>query len=1234
MDGARVVQPRVRMADAPPPCVPQVFNLTTYPHLVGLFKELGIESEKSDMSFSLSTDDVEWGSLGLSGIFAQKSNLVRPAFLNMIREVIRFGKEAPEVLEENNFAKYYGVTLGQYLESNGYSKFFADNYVVPMCAAIWSCSNKDTMAFPIMTLIRFWVNHHLLNLIERPLWRVVKGRSKAYVDAVCAALPDVRTSTPIESVRRTPNGVVVTETRTGACETYDDVVLACHSDQALSLLGDDASKAEKTALNAIKYQPNEVYLHSDAGLMPRARGAWASWNCLKGSRGTDTDDKSVCVSYWVNLLQNLPKGTPDLFVTLNPPRPPATGTIQHHVTLAHPLFNQAAIQAQEAIKSLQGAGGVWFTGAWCGYGFHEDGIRSAVAVSDLMLKKSSVPWIPRQCDPRLSLTTQIALPLFARVGGSWVPPGRRFKMILPSGGELEMRGKASAAPLGSGVDGKPLKETLTVQVYDQRVFMQSVLRADIGFGESYMNGDFDCDLYALLDMLCSGHPANTGASSGADNGVPSLGYDITGMIGSALHWLGAQMEFAAHAALSNTKEGSKKNIEYHYDAGNAFYKLFLDDTMLYSAGIHQPLSKGRCTVGSALGDIPEDDFAAREKHLEKAQYAKIDAMIARLDLQPGDSVLEIGCGWGTCAIRLASTNPGVRVTGITISNEQYAEARARVKAAGLEDRVQIVMRDYRDVIEVYDKVISIEMLEAVGHEHLPTFFATVSRALRPGGRAAIQVITMPDERYESYCKSESDFIRAYIFPGGHLPSVGAMTGAATPVGLRLDGYDDIGEHYAVTLRLWRERMMTRADTVLGLGYSRKFLRMFEFYFAYCEAGFAHHLINDLQMTWVKDDTVKSNPTADAMKPKRQTTNAAWAGAVAFLCFWVVATLLTSRRVMVSIPFIIGAVLAVEFFTTVAVAAVIAVVYDDQQGHTHSDEVIGQGEKPRTLLTRATRLAAPAVSAATSLLVGTGAAAYVVSEAASSGLFARNGADEAFGKLRNAILAVNTTAASNELAAILVIVAAALAIRRLLGSLFSLRSDVPGVTRSSHEVHVGRDVAVAAACFCAVYFDTCLCFLAAGSVAHLHAAVQSVRELARVSSGFPHGDSALHRATFPLTLLAFGFFRAAPHALALAWTVPKAAAALFEAAPELGRAVFVQGTTVAFALPETGLSGLVDVCSSMWRATAPALPAVAMCVAAVAANVSSVAALAQTIQERRAQAAVRSRIISLSTSAQV
>ena len=248
----------------------------------------------------------------------------------------------------------------------------------------------------------------------------------------------------------------------------------------------------------------------------------------------------------------------------------------------------------------------------------------------------------------------------------------------------------------------------------------------------------------------------------------------SGLLTEAVNWVGAQMEMAAHKALSNTKEGSRKNIEYHYDAGNDFYKLFLDSTMFYSSAIHGDIDDANMSV-DVLNKFTT--YKQREAHLEHSQYAKIDAMIARAKIEKGDHVLEIGCGWGMCAIRMARTKH-CRVTGLTLSHEQHAEATARVKAAGLSHLIDIVICDYRDVQGTFDKVISIEMLEAVGHEHLPTFFGTVHRVLKPGGRASIQVITMPDGRYESYCNSESDFIRAYIFPGGHLPSIGAMTSAA------------------------------------------------------------------------------------------------------------------------------------------------------------------------------------------------------------------------------------------------------------------------------------------------------------------------------------------------------------------------------------------------------------------------------------------------------------------------
>ena len=697
--------------------------------------------------------------------------------------------------------------------------------------------DEDALAWPVVSLVRFWKNHHLLDLLARPVWRVLKGRSRAYVDATVDRLDDVRVSSPVASVRRLPNGGGVEVTVPGKPpEHFDQVVLATHSDIALRLLGESATAGERAALGDIKYQDNEIYLHSDASLMPRNRATWASWNCLKrdaASASAKPGASSVCVSYWVNLLQNLPESAPDVFVTLNPPTPPKPSSVLHKLSLAHPLLNLKALAAQTRLSTgdLQGADKVWFAGAWCGYGFHEDGIRSAVHMAERMCpgKRSVVPWEPISCYPHLTRAQNFFFKLFKNYGGAMLTDKSAIRLIMPDGSEHIVGDK----------DAKPADLT-TVQVNDGALFSKVVMRSDIGLGEAYMDGAYTPDdIYHMIEVISR-------ASCGQK--AREATFESLGSLGGLLYRISEAFEMAAHRANSNTESGSKRNISYHYDAGNDFYKLFLDDTMMYSSGIHEGM----------LPALEGLDFAQRESALEAAQYAKLDAMIAAAKLQPGDHVLEIGCGWGACAIRMAG-KAGCRVTGITVSQEQLVEARRRVAAAGLSDKVDIIFCDYRKVTGTYDKVVSIEMLEAVGHEHLNSFFTCVERYLKPGGLAAVQVITLPDDRYKAYCETNSDFIRTYIFPGGHLPSLGVMTSISSRVGLELDAVRNVGPDYAVTLRLWRERMMARTETILKLGYPKRFIRMYEFYFAYCEAGFANGLIHDYQITWKKSHLAPEAP---------------------------------------------------------------------------------------------------------------------------------------------------------------------------------------------------------------------------------------------------------------------------------------------------------------------------------------------------------------------------------------
>jgi cyclopropane fatty-acyl-phospholipid synthase-like methyltransferase/predicted NAD/FAD-binding protein len=761
---------------------------------------------------------LEWGSHGLGSVFAQRRNAASPSFLAMLRDVLRFGREAPAVLDPAAGKAYAGVSLGQYLAAQRYSRAFIDNYVVPMCAAVWSVPAAQVLAFPVTTLVRFWANHHLLDVLQRPCWRVVKGRSREYVAAAVAALADARAAAPVHSVRSLgPAGPVEVHAADGT-EQYDSVVLATHADVSLRLLGAAAPAGVRAVLAGVPYADNDVWLHADPALMPRRREVWASWNCLQAG-GPDAAGRPVCVSYWANRLQDLPPAAPDLFVTLNPPSPPAPDKVLRRLTLAHPVFGEASVAAQAALPGVQGRGGLYLAGAWAGYGFHEDGLRSAVAVVEAL--GGAIPWSPRACSPKMGWLDAAALRVFDRFARAAITVGR-LRLVLPNG---EERSYGAPAPAAGGAAaawrGRPPLDA-TLRVYDAAFFRKVIARHDTGLGEAYMDGDFEVvegvggsgDLGSLLAVAT----ANAASIEGT-----------RGLLG-VFNRLGDRALRAAHAARSNTAAGSRRNIEEHYDAGNDMYRLFLDPSMTYSCGVW---------------DGPGCD-------LERAQMNKLDALIRRADIRAEHHVLEIGCGWGSFALRAAQTT-GCRVTGLTVSKEQLAEAAARVEAAGLGGRVTLLFCDYRDApaLGLFDRVVSCEMIEAVGHEHLEAYFRTVGAVLKPGGRAVIQVIAEPDERYDAYCAS-SDFIREHVFPGGHLPSMGACVEAAAGTGLSVQGCVDIGQDYAVTLRAWRAAWEARRAEVEALGYPPRFWRKYRFYFAYCEAGFDARYIFTHQVTWVKD----------------------------------------------------------------------------------------------------------------------------------------------------------------------------------------------------------------------------------------------------------------------------------------------------------------------------------------------------------------------------------------------
>ena len=392
-----------------------VFNHRTYPRLVALFDELGVETAASEMTFSVKlagagTRAIEWAGTDLNSVFIQRRNLFDPRFLRMLADLLRFNRQTMALAQDTAQAEARALdtwTLGEFHDTHRYSLVFRDWYLLPMAAAIWSCSTAQMREFPLSTFVRFCANHGLLQVTDRPQWHTVKGGARNYVERLVAALPDVRIGEPAMSAARVlSNGVskvVVLSGRGAAHRTaalYDHVVLACHSDQSLALL-EGADRDERALLSAIRYQPNRAILHTDASVLPARRGAWAAWNYQCDIGSSAPADRAVCVHYLINKLQPVPFPRP-VIVSLNPTRPVEPATILGEFEYAHPVFDGCAINAQRRLPDIQGRGNVWYCGAWTGYGFHEDGLKSGIDVAEAIRARGGRGDRPATSEARLA----------------------------------------------------------------------------------------------------------------------------------------------------------------------------------------------------------------------------------------------------------------------------------------------------------------------------------------------------------------------------------------------------------------------------------------------------------------------------------------------------------------------------------------------------------------------------------------------------------------------------------------------------------------------------------------------------------------------------------------------------------------------------------------------------------------------------------------------------------------
>ncbi len=389
-----------------------VFNNRNYPNLIAFFDEIGVPSRDTDMSFSVSINKGAWEYSGtsLGGLFAQKRNMLRPTFIQMLLDIRRFYKEAPEMRFD---PKYKHMTLGEYLREGEYSKAFINKHLIPMGAAIWSTPADEMLAYPAETFIRFCENHGLLQIKDRPQWRTVVGGSRTYVNKVREEIGDnnIRLNSAVTKITPSREGVFV-ECRNGHIQRYDDVVIATHADQALSMLENPSPQYVKL-LGAFPYEKNLAVLHTDESFLPKRQKAWASWNYLADDNNSDNSQK-LCVSYWMNQLQHI-KSDKNFIVTLNPTETPKEGTVLRSFPYDHPVFDSQSIAAQHMLWNLQGKNNLWFCGSYFGYGFHEDGIQAGLAVAEA-LGGASRPWSFNPQKTRISLPESWTEARIERVG--------------------------------------------------------------------------------------------------------------------------------------------------------------------------------------------------------------------------------------------------------------------------------------------------------------------------------------------------------------------------------------------------------------------------------------------------------------------------------------------------------------------------------------------------------------------------------------------------------------------------------------------------------------------------------------------------------------------------------------------------------------------------------------------------------------------------------------------------
>ncbi|PHT85567.1 hypothetical protein T459_07673 [Capsicum annuum] len=678
----------------------------------------------------------------------------------------------------------HNETLGQFIESHGYSELFQKAYLIPICASIWSSPLAGVLGFSAYYILSFFHDHHLLQLFGLPQLLTIRRRSHAHVNKVKQELEkrgcQIRSGCEVNSVSTNEEGCTIV-CNDGTNEVYDGCIITAHAPDTLKILGKEATYDETRILGAFQYVHSDTFLHHDKTFLPSNRAAWSACNFL------GTINNKGCTTYWLNVIQNLSESKLPYLVTVDPPH-----TLEHTLvkwTTSHPVPSVAALNAS------------------C-YGFHENEIKVVLLLLIKMILRKQLSLAAYVDDLSIFDLPQagvVAADGMLRRNCSIL---YSFKHLVPTWAET----------------GARLLVTRFFKSYIQTG--RIILLEEGGTVFTFQETNRKCSLKVSLLVHRT------------------------------------QFYWKQHCHLQNTSfdmlTQARRNISRHYDLSNELFSLFLDETMTYSCAI----------------------FKSEDEDLKDAQLRKIYVLIRKAKISKEHHILDIGCGWGSFAVEVVKQT-GCKYTGITLSEQQLKYAQLRVEQAGLQDQITFILCDYRQIPnkDKYDRIISIGMIEHVGHDYMEEFFTCCESALKDDGLLVLQFISMPDVSYDEYRHSHG-FIKEYIFPGGCLPSLNRVTSAMAAVSkLCVVHLEEIGIHCYQTLRCWRKNFLENQSKIRALGFDDKFIRTWEYYFDYCAAGFKMRIIGDYQVNFDKSQSfnIFVGPSGNArvdrdnMVPKRTET---------------------------------------------------------------------------------------------------------------------------------------------------------------------------------------------------------------------------------------------------------------------------------------------------------------------------------------------------------------------------